>query len=172
MNAHVPPMMAADKQSFRDAMSAVAAPVHVITTDGAAGRAGITATAFTALTDEPPMVLVCLNRQSYTASVVNANRKLAVNCLPSSALETAARFAGKDKLSMPERFDAEVAWKRMASGAPVLPEAIAVFDCDVESIAELGTHYLYTCRVLAASHVDGDALLYQNRGYKSTKAIG
>ncbi|GEM_PF-5852887 len=118
------------------------------------------------------MVLVCLNRQSYTASVVNANRKLAVKCLPSSALATAARFAGKDKLSMPECFDAEVAWKRMASGAPVLPEAIAVFDCDVESIAELGTHYLYTCRVLAASHADGDALLYQNRGYISTKAIG
>lgn len=172
MNAYVPSAISAEKQAFRDAMSAVAAPVHVITTDGEAGRAGITATAFTALTDEPPMVMVCLNRQSYTASVVNANRKLAVNCLPPSALETAARFAGKDKLSMPERFDAEVAWKSMASGVPVLPEAIAVFDCEVESIAELGTHYLYTCRVLAASNAGGEALLYQNRGYKSTKVIG
>ena len=165
------PAMTCARQAFRDAMAAVAAPVHVITTAGPAGQAGITATAFTALTDEPPMVLVCLNRQSYAAGVVQANRRLAVNCLGPAHAETAARFAGKGQLSMPERFAAEPGWTHLASGAPVLPEAVAIFDCEVDSMVEMGTHWLCHCRVLEARAGAGEGLLYQGRTFKTSAML-
>ena len=52
------------KQDFRHAMASCAAGVHVITTDGAAGRYGITMTAVSSITDEPPTVMLCINRSA------------------------------------------------------------------------------------------------------------
>lgn len=50
--------------AFRDAMSSLAAAVNVITTDGPGGRAGFTATAVCSVTDQPPTLLVCINRSA------------------------------------------------------------------------------------------------------------
>ena len=56
--------MPVSRQEFRDAMARLGAAVNIITTDGAAGRGGITATAVCSVTDDPPTLLVCLNRTS------------------------------------------------------------------------------------------------------------
>src|SRR3981189_248751 len=55
-----------DPTAFREAMSRLGAAVHVITTAGPAGKAGTTATAVCSVTDAPPTLLVCLNRQTQT----------------------------------------------------------------------------------------------------------
>lgn len=52
------------KHPFRDAMASCAAGVHVITTDGESGRYGITMTAVTPVTDEPPTIMLCINRKA------------------------------------------------------------------------------------------------------------
>ena len=57
-------------------MASCAAGVHVITTDGEAGRYGITMTAVTAVTDEPPTVMLCINRQSAIIPILQGNRDL------------------------------------------------------------------------------------------------
>ena len=49
---------------FRDAMASLSAAVNIVTTDGPAGRCGITATAVCSVTDTPPTLLVCINRNS------------------------------------------------------------------------------------------------------------
>ena len=65
-----------DKQSFRDAMSTLAAAVNVVTTDGPGGRAGFTATAVCSVCDEPPTLLVCLNRGASVYDVFSRNDAL------------------------------------------------------------------------------------------------
>jgi len=52
------------KHAYRDAMARFGAAVSVITTDGPAGRAGFTASAVCSVTDDPPTLLVCMNRGS------------------------------------------------------------------------------------------------------------
>ncbi|TIW51814.1 MAG: flavin reductase, partial [Mesorhizobium sp.] len=49
-------------QAYRDAMAHFAGQVHVVTTDGPAGRRGATVIAACSVSDTPPTVLVCLNR--------------------------------------------------------------------------------------------------------------
>ena len=60
---------------FRDGMSRIAATVHLITTDGPAGRAGLTATAVTSLSADPPMLLVCIKIGGNSAPVLLENEK-------------------------------------------------------------------------------------------------
>lgn len=160
------------RAAFRNAMAAVPAPVHVITTDGPAGKGGITATAFTAITDEPPTVLVCLNRNSFAAGLVRANGTLAVNTLPDGMHETAGRFAGVGKLAMPDRFLPEEDWQQSPRGTPILPNALAVFDCRIREVQEMGTHFLFFCTVetslTRAPCTEG--MIYHQRGYKITTA--
>lgn len=160
----------AGRQAFRDAMAAVPASVHVITTDGPAGKGGITATAFTAVTDLPPTVLVCLNRGSYAAGLVQINGTLAVNTLPGGMRDTANRFAGVGSLSMPERFHPEEGWDSRTGGAPVLPGALAVFDCRVMEMREMGSHFMFFCEVLSSISrpAEAEGMIYHQRSYKST----
>ena len=66
-----------DPARFRDAMSRVAAAVHIVTTNGPAGLAGITATSVASITDEPPMTLFCINKTSPTAARMIENVYLA-----------------------------------------------------------------------------------------------
>ena len=87
------------KRSFRDAMASCAAGVHVITTDGEAGRYGITMTAVTAVTDEPPTVMLCINRQSAIIPILQGNRDLCINTLNDSQQDIAEHFAGLTDLS-------------------------------------------------------------------------
>jgi len=69
------------REDYRDAMARLAAAVNIITTDGPSGRAGFTATAVCSVTDEPPTLLVCLNRSASAHPIVTANGQLCVNTL-------------------------------------------------------------------------------------------
>src|SRR5215470_13054734 len=78
---------------FREAMSQLGAAVHVVTTAGPAGRAGFTATAVCSVSDQPATLLVCLNRRSQVAPIVDVNRVLCVNTLRAGADTIADVFA-------------------------------------------------------------------------------
>ncbi|HBT57810.1 MAG TPA: FMN reductase, partial [Pseudomonas sp.] len=69
------------KDAFRNAMSVLASAVNVVTTDGPAGRAGFTATAVCSVSDEPPSLLVCLNRSASVYDIFQTNDHLCVNTL-------------------------------------------------------------------------------------------
>lgn len=57
-------MQSEERLRFRDAMASLSAAVNVVTTEGDAGRCGITATAVCSVTDTPPSVMVCINANS------------------------------------------------------------------------------------------------------------
>ena len=70
-----------DARRFRDGMSRVAASVHVVTTDGPAGRAGFTATAVAPVTDSPASLLVCIDAAGRSARALAENGVFCVNTL-------------------------------------------------------------------------------------------
>jgi hypothetical protein len=91
-------------QVYREAMARLSAAVNVVTTAGPAGRSGFTATAVCSISDEPPFLLVCLNRASKTAPIVGENKVLCVNVLCAHESELADVFAGRTGVHLEDRF--------------------------------------------------------------------
>jgi flavin reductase len=105
------------KADYRNAMARLGAAVNIITTDGPAGRAGFTASAVCSVTDEPPTLLVCLNRSASVYPAFKANGVLCVNVLA----------AGHQSLSAAVSFDCRVVHATSAGTHDVLfCEAVAI----------------------------------------------
>lgn len=153
-------------QEFRDAMARLGAAVNVVTTDGSAGRAGFTASAVCSVTDDPPTLLVCLNRASRGNALFKANGVLCVNTLASGQTALSDAFAGKGGLDTDGRF-ALAQWSRLATGAPVLDEAaIVAFDCRIAEVVEKGTHSVLFAEIQAIRQgPPGGALIWYGRDY-------
>jgi len=117
-----------DPARFRDAMSRVAAAVHIVTTNGPAGLAGITATSVASTTDEPPMMLFCINKTSPSVVRMIENGVFCINTLGPSHEALADNFAGRTDHHLGDRFTSGE-WTKLVTGAPVLRSAVAAFDC-------------------------------------------
>jgi flavin reductase len=155
-----------DQAQFREAMSRLGAAVHVVTTAGAAGTAGVTATAVVSVSDQPATLLVCLNRRSQIAPILDVNRALCVNTLRAGADNIADVFAGRTKCSMAERFQSGT-WSELATGAPALTDAVVAFDCRVIEVKSVATHNVVFAGVVAVRlGPPGPALVYHERAYK------
>jgi len=151
---------------FREAMSRLGAAVHVVTTDGPAGKAGFTATAVCAVSDDPATLLVCLNRRSRVTPVLAGNGSFCVNTLPADEDTIADVFAGRTGRIMGERFEAG-RWTVLASGSPVLESAVVSLDCRVVDVKAVATHNVFFAVVEAIRHGPSvPALVYHDRAYK------
>lgn len=154
-------------QYFRDAMAAVPAQVHVVTTDGPMGRAGLTATAFSSVTDQPATILVCVNRSGRAHEALCHHGVFAVNCLPAHCEMVSNVFAGMKGDDMEARF-ADGNWVKGANGMPVLADAIVSLECRCIERTDIGTHSVFFGEVQAVYRAEAEAhLLYHGRGYKS-----
>lgn len=157
--------MTATRDEFRAGMARVAAAVNIITTDGPAGKTGFTATAMCSITDTPPTLLVCFNRSSERNLFFKQNQILCVNTLSADQEELASVFAGATKCTPLERFE-HGHWGTLETGAPVLAEALASFDCRIAEIQEVGTHSLFFCEVEAVQlGGEGQGLGYLSRAF-------
>ncbi|NDW03437.1 flavin reductase [Jiella pacifica] len=157
---------AVSKDSFRDAMARVCAPVNIVTTNGANGRGGFTATAVCSVTDEPPTVLVCMNANSAQVKTFKANGRFCVNVLTNDHTGLASGFAGGIP-EMEARY-AAAHWVTMASGALALTDAIVSLDCETADIHRVGTHNILIGRVTdlrLGTNKGPNALLYMDRRY-------
>lgn len=155
-----------EPRRYRDAMAHFAGAVHVVTTDGPAGRRGVTAIAACSVSDDPPTVLVCLNRQNPNNACFAANGVFALNTLASGQRALSDAFSGLTGLSADARF-ALARWQTIATGAPTLPDALAVFDCRVVETLDYATHRVYFGRVVGLSiGANLRPLLYHDRGYR------
>ena len=153
------------RQTYREAMALVGAAVHVVTTAGPAGRLGFTASAVTSVSDDPPILLVCHNRASDTNPAFKTNGRLCVNTLSAAQEGLSPVFAGMTDRDMNARF-AAAEWSELATGAPVLRDALVSFDCRIEQIVEVGTHSVLFCAVEAVAIGDSHAgLIYFGRRY-------
>lgn len=156
------------KQPFRDAMASCAAGVHVITTDGVAGRYGITMTAVTSVTDEPPTIMLCINREAAIIPILLANHDLCINTLSDGQQDIAEHFAGMTNLSPEERFEYHI-WHRGEKGQLEVEGALAHLHGSIVGQHEIGTHYIFYVQLNEIKVIDTQvpALLYFRRQFKS-----
>lgn len=154
------------KDQFREAMSRVGSAVHIVTTAGIAGTAGLTVTAFSAVSDAPPTVLICVNRASRSNETIKRNGSFCVNILSASDQELADLFAGRlSKDPDADRFSG-LQTDKAASNAPLLPGCLAALDCRLQNFAEIGTHSVMFGAVQSiVTGESGPGLIYRDRGY-------
>ena len=121
-----------ETQEFRNGMAMLSGAVNVITTGGSEGLAGFTATAVCSVTDQPPTLLVCMNRSSYAHRFFTANGVLCVNLLGGDQQGLSGLFADRE-VSMEQRFQ-RAAWRALETGSPALDDALVSFDCRISHI--------------------------------------
>jgi flavin reductase len=148
-------------------MSRVAGAVHLITTQGEAGKGGLTATAFASVSDAPPMVLVCLNRASRTASMITQNGFFAVNTLSADQSDLADIFSGRGSVQGEDRFK-HGQWQAGIASQPVLSGALLHFVVKLAEIKPVASHDIVIGEVLGIELCENrPGLVYARRGYHS-----
>jgi len=153
-------------EHYREAMARLGAAVNIVTTDGPGGRRGFTASAVCSVTDDPPTLLVCVNRGNDSHDALVANGVLCVNTLTHAQQPLSPVFAGGlDQDTPPGRF-AYGRWACLVTGAPVLEDSAVSFDCRIAQRVEVGTHTVLFCEVeairIGETH---EGLIYYARGY-------
>jgi flavin reductase len=152
------------RSEFIAAMALAATPVTVVTTDGPAGRFGLTVSAVSSVSADPPMLLCCVNRKSPCAAAINANGRFAVNLLGAENRVIAESFAGRPREGLAYDFTNN-GWRTGLHAMPVLEGAAASFECEIESWHDAGTHRIFIGRVLASRQGDAAPLVYFNRAF-------
>ncbi|MFO1034924.1 MAG: flavin reductase family protein [Hyphomicrobiales bacterium] len=156
------------RQRFLEGMSRGATFVSVITTDGPAGRYGVTVSSMTPVAaDGPaPSLLVCIHQRSPVVAAVLGNGRFCANLLHESQQEVAHIFSGRSKDEPLRRFE-HVAWTAGSGGQPVLTGATAVFSCVLKTSMLWETHHIMVGEVCDVQLSDQpQALLYGQRAYR------
>jgi len=164
-HADLAKIAAVEPQIYRDTMSHFAGAVHVVTTDGVAGMRGTTVSACCSLSDAPPTMIVCLMKQHQGNRAFIDNGRFCINSLSGQHRQLSDAFAGRGNMSQEQRF-ALGSWHILTTGAPVLSDALAAFDCRLTGWNEHETHYILHGQVVDVAHQhQAEALIYLNRNY-------
>ena len=131
---------------FRGAMRHLTGGVSVITAGRGKEITGMTVTSVTSLSVDPPTLVVSVNRDASSFPLIQRLGAFGVNILTADQLDIAERFAGKGGLKGAERF-AGSDWVTAVSGVPLLRDALASLDCEVEEIIERLSHGIVIGRV-------------------------
>jgi 4-nitrophenol 2-monooxygenase / 4-nitrocatechol 4-monooxygenase, reductase component len=140
---------------FRDVIGRFASGVTVITTTAEGTDFGTTASAVSSLSTEPPMLLICLNKTSDTQAAILQAGVFGVNILAEHQGQVAYQFARKGAA----KFDG-VGVRRGRTGVPLVVDALAHLECEVEETVVGGTHTVFLARVRQAAGTEGAPLTY------------
>jgi flavin reductase (NADH)/flavin reductase len=154
-----------DINVFRTGMRRLAGHVCIIATKRANGeRAGLTATAVSSVSAEPPTLLICVNRQNSSHAAMREAGVFAVNVLALEDQGLANRFASA--IVGEQRF-AEGVWTTLETGSPVLESALVSFDCRIAQAVEIGTHGVLfgAIEAVRVRQADTKPLLYVHGSY-------
>ena len=152
-----------DPTEFRRVMGHFPTGVVVVTTRRGDGRpCGLTVNAFTSVSLDPPLVLVCVDHAADSHDLIRHSGVFAVNVLEEDEGESLSRrFAS---LEVEEKF-VGVAHRAETTGAPVLDAAIAWLDCRVTQEIPAGDHTIFLGEVIVADAREGQPLVYYRGGY-------
>lgn len=170
MNETVDPIL---RQQFLDGMSHTACTVSVVTTDGPAGRAGVTVSAMSSVSaDTPrPSLLVCVHHMSPAAAKIVENGAFCVNVLRDHQSYISDTFAGRRKTGDGDKFSC-AKWTTQRTGSPRIVDPLVAFDCKVTSGERVGTHHVFIGEVIDIFRAErGSPLIFANRAYGSPTRI-
>ncbi|MDQ2909067.1 MAG: flavin reductase family protein [Candidatus Eremiobacteraeota bacterium] len=137
--------------------------VTVVTTIYDDTPKGFTANAFASVSAEPPVILVCVNRQARSHPVISQAGKFCVNVLRLEQQPIAEGFALRPREGDPF---ATLAYTTVKTGSPVLDGALAFFDCELLEGHTAGTHTIFIGSVLACGGTSGAPLGYFDSAYR------
>jgi flavin reductase (DIM6/NTAB) family NADH-FMN oxidoreductase RutF len=131
-------------ERFRRAMGCFASGVTVVTAAVGDEIAGLTANAFSSVSLDPPMVLVCVDRRARSQEIIRRAGQFAVHILTSDQEEVARRFARPG----PEKFEG-LGWAWDAEGMPRLDRYLARMSCRLSAVHAGGDHAIFLGEVAA-----------------------
>ena len=161
------PSIGGEAAVFRQAMREFAAGVSIVACGAGEGRSGCTVTALTSLSLTPPTLLICLSREAHTLKRLTETGAFSVNLLGARHRELADRFASRIGERGAARF-AVGRWTTLATGSPLLADALAAVDCRVEEILQRHTHAIVIGAVVAVQRGEGGAALTHWRSQYET----
>jgi flavin reductase (DIM6/NTAB) family NADH-FMN oxidoreductase RutF len=153
--------------AFLEAMSHTAATVNIVTTDGPAGRAGVTVSAMASVSaDMPaPSLLVCIHQMGSACSAILKNGVFCVNVLRDDQSHISDVFAGRIAPADGDKFS-RAEWATLETGAPRVIDPLVAFDCRLTHSELVGTHYVMFGAVADIFIADrGHPLIYASRAY-------
>lgn len=152
--------MTVDALDFRNALARFASGVTVVTTKDSDGRpAGFTASAFSSLSLDPPLVLVCLEKRANSYDAFMAADQVAISILAAGQGDIAWKFARKDV----DKFEGVDVDPGEVMGLPVVRGATVQLEGRVYNRFDGGDHTIFIIEVLSARTADVPPLLHFNR---------
>ena len=156
--------MTVSADDFKSALQLWASGVTVVTTQSEKfGVQGMTVSAFSSVSIEPPQVLVCINDSADTGEGIAESQCFAVNVLTIEQQNTSNQFAGGS--TQAQRF-ADNAWSTAVTGAPLLNNSLMSLDCTVVEKVRAGTHWVIIGEVQTSICRTGEPLLYYRGAYR------
>jgi flavin reductase ActVB len=151
-----------DPNDFRNAMSCFASGVTIVTTNDPGGRpVGFTASAFSSLSLNPPLVLVCLDRRAECFDAFRTAPMMAINILAEGQDEIARRFATRGA----DKFGSTRTTQGAATGMPLIDGALAQVECHMHEKVDGGDHVILVGEVVRAVSGNSEPLLHYNRSF-------
>ncbi|CRK84978.1 flavin reductase domain-containing protein [Neobacillus massiliamazoniensis] len=149
------PFPLVEKEMFRNVIGHFASGVSIITVTNNGVDFGLTASAVSSLSLEPPMLLVCVNQSAGTCHAISAVKTFTVNILKEEQKDLALKFARSNT----DKFDG-VPFSRGELGNPLLKNTLAQIECQVVEEVTGGTHSVFLAEVLKAHASEGNPLVY------------
>jgi flavin reductase (DIM6/NTAB) family NADH-FMN oxidoreductase RutF len=151
-----------DGEAFRRLLGYFATGVTVVTTidrrpDGSEVPWGTTVNAFSSLSLDPPLVMMAIGRERSIHPIIRAVNTFAVNVLAEDAQALSDCFAGAPVTPSRAEF-CGASYHAGALGLPILDDAVAAFECRVQSVHDAGDHSIFVGRVEAAEDIRKPAL--------------
>ena len=160
--------MAIDQEVFKQALRGWASGVTVVTSRSRERVHGMTVSAFSSVSADPPLVLVCTNRSSRTHGIIEEGGMFAVNILAAHQQDVSNVFASSKHED--QRLEL-VGWTEGETGVPLIDGALATLECTVASAHREGSHTIYIGRVEAVHASDADPLVYYKGAYRSLQRV-
>jgi len=165
--------MTVSQTDFRKAMGSFATGVTVITVDHEGEVHGMTANAFTSVSLDPLLVLVCVDHRSRTHAHLHAKKRFGVNVLAENQRAVSEYYARPIATHEHAEQEAGARFDRTGHGTPVLHGALAYLECRLHTAQDAGDHTIFIAEVEDVVVREGDPLLYFRSGYReigSTKS--
>lgn len=152
---------------FRKAMGAFATGVTIITVDLDGEVHGMTANAFTSVSIDPLLVLVCVDHSTRTHAHLHAKKRFGINVLSAGQRAISEYYARPERTHEHAEAEAGARFERTPHGTPMLHGALAYLECRLHSSEEAGDHTIFIAEVEDVILREGDPLLFFRGKYRS-----
>jgi len=155
------------QEDFRRAMGMFATGVTVVTVESNGRVEGMTANAFTSVSLDPLLVLVCVDRKARTHAHLHERKRFGINVLSEGQRSISEHYAQPGRDPARAEQEAGAKFERTQHGTPVLQGALAYLECRLQDAQDAGDHTIFIAEVEEVMVRGGRPLLYFESGYRA-----